>query len=856
MAQAAPPAVSQPAAREVDRLREALDLDRLVGLGWDSATWVLTPDPAHPVLGYAACPVTGCRNEGRLLDGLCCSCVIRRALDASVDLAAFCAKGTGDRRRSQPRLCAVCCVPGAQRPAIGNALCTSCNHLRLMRGQSAQAFATGDSQHPPATPHPSLGECVVPTCHRLAARINGLCDAHDQRWRATGRPELAGFIATGTPRRGDNAGRVVMAGLPERVILELLYGIQASLASGRKLSPTNLRATVKHLRSSGARSIASLNASGLPVSVRRFVEFCADRLGLLDADLETECRKDVWDLRLWGGHGHLSFCGSLRPTRGEAARPITQRWLTTAAKAWAADALSSRSPACARRMVHALGLLSGHLDRRPDRGEDPSAIERRDLEGFHARLGRLVAAGTLSVDGRVRVVDALAMFLRDARSLGLTRPGEAMAGLADDIVVRASDHPPRQRGEDDEAGRALPDAVVAQLLSPENLGRLERASGPTGRAAVELMAGVGRRTGELCTLALTCLDYDEHVGSDAVRRRSPVLVYDMPKVDRVGCRLPIHDREAAIISAQQARVRARFGATPDDRLVLFPRPLKNPQGTSSISPGWLQRQLSSWVEALPYLDSPERDASGAAVPFPRDAVFPYAFRHTFAQRHADSGTPVDTLKELLGHDTLRATLGYYRVTPKRKREAQDRLGPLQLNAGGTLVRPGMAGLSRAEALRDEVGQVAVPFGVCTEPTNVAAGGQSCPFRHRCLGCEYFRTDASYQPELNAYLSQLLVDRQRLATALPQLADWARRDAAPSDEEIETLRRLLRSNQVALAGLDEQDRQAVEAAIATVRKDRANLEATFPVELRGLVAQSRPVLFPTIERVHRGEAAHG
>ena len=41
-------------------------------------------------------------------------------------------------------------------------------------------------------------------------------------------------------------------------------------------------------------------------------------------------------------------------------------------------------------------------------------------------------------------------------------------------------------------------------------------------------------------------------------------------------------------------------------------------------------------------------------------MFPYAFRHSFAQRHADAGTPVDTLKELLGHDTVRTTLGYYR----------------------------------------------------------------------------------------------------------------------------------------------------------------------------------------------------
>ncbi|MGH9095678.1 MAG: hypothetical protein ACRDXE_11000, partial [Acidimicrobiales bacterium] len=68
----------------------------------------------------------------------------------------------------------------------------------------------------------------------------------------------------------------------------------------------------------------------------------------------------------------------------------------------------------------------------------------------------------------------------------------------------------------------------------------------------------------------------------------------------------------------------------------------------------------------------------------------------------------DTLKELLWHDTVRTTLGYYRVTARRKREAQDRLGPLQMDAAGRAVRPGLAGLSGTEAMRDQVGQVAVP----------------------------------------------------------------------------------------------------------------------------------------------------
>ena len=80
--------------------------------------------------------------------------------------------------------------------------------------------------------------------------------------------------------------------------------------------------------------------------------------------------------------------------------------------------------------------------------------------------------------------------------------------------------------------------------------------------------------------------------------------------------------------------------------------------------------MRAWVTALPRLDGPERDSAGRPVPFPRERVTFYAFRHSFAQRHADAGTPVDTLKELLGHDTVRTTLGYYRVTAKRKRAAQ------------------------------------------------------------------------------------------------------------------------------------------------------------------------------------------
>ena len=89
-------------------------------------------------------------------------------------------------------------------------------------------------------------------------------------------------------------------------------------------------------------------------------------------------------------------------------------------------------------------------------------------------------------------------------------------------------------------------------------------------------------------------------------------------------------------------------------------------------------------------------------------------------------------------------------------------------------------------------------------------------------------------ELRGYLAQLLTDRERLTTAIPALADWARRDAAPSEEEIDAVRRLLQANDEVINGLDEDDRAAVETAITTIRTQRAQLAVSFPAELAGVV----------------------
>ncbi len=846
--------------RAADRLAAAIDCQVLAAAGWNPATQVLVPDRNHPLLGYRVCRVAGCELEAPDPSGLCSGCRDRFARAGGTGIEAFCRSGPGRKNRSRDRLCLVCRVPGFERPVGTNDLCSSCDGLRRRRGQSVDAFVHGDTNHPPASPRPGLGTCTAASCQRLAAHPGtGLCGAHDSAWRLAGRPELAAFRRTASPCLGDRAGRVVLAGLDQGVVAEVLYGIQSALAEGRRVMPATLRHVAGHLRRTGAGSVAeAARTAPARTPVRWFLAFTADRAGLARSDLESERAKDVWDLRLWGARGRLSFTGggtTHRYGRTDKTRPIRQAWLKEAAKAWAAEALGSMTAGPVRAVIAAVGLLSEHLARRADGGTDPSVLGHRDVEAFLARLTRLERAGTLSAGQHARTINLVAKFLRDCREMGLAQTAGPLGDLPDDVTIRRAERP-RSTRRDDEAGLALPEAVMAQLLSPEALRLLEAMAGPTIRAAVELGAGVGRRTAELCSLHFTCLDYETHTGDDGKRRASPVLVHDMPKVGKAGCRLPVHQREADIISAQQERVRASFPHTPIDRLVLFPRPLKNPEGIQPLGTAHLQRAMRAWVTALPRLDSPERDSTGHPVPFPKQRVTFYAFRHSFAQRHADAGTPVDTLKELLGHDTVRTTLGYYRVTAKRKRAAQDALGPLQISADAQRVRPDGRVLLPAEALREQVGQVAIPFGICTEPANVAANGRSCPFRHRCLGCEYFRTDPSYQPELRAYLARLLADAERLAAAAPELAEWARASAMPSPEEIETLRRLILANEEVLAGLGEHDRQRVEDAITTVRRSRAALDAAFPAQFRGLARQASPSLFPTIERAAGRQARHG
>ena len=826
---------SLPAADDyAARLEELVDLRALIARGWDPERRRFVPAPSDPLFGYSRCPVRGCENvTEHTSTTLCSRCQhrygrwSREHADAGLD--GFLAEVTQNRSENIERLCLVCRTPGHERPVAAHGLCFSCNRQAVNRSQSVKSYTAGDAHWPPAQPRKTFGMCRM-ACDALAVGGDGLCGEHLRHWQRVRRPSGREFEAW-REQRGEPlpASRFADLGsLSDLLRAELLVGLSVAIAAHRRTRVSDLRRIVTVIGETKVQSIMDLDLAGFRTSVMRlFVSWTQDHLRLAFADPDSEWRKDVWDMRVFGKPQAYSVNFTA----------ISQPWLRELAKQWSRERAPLVHASATQRAVVSIAELSRSLRRREDRGEYPRELGRADIGLFLARIGRAHSVQKISTHRRAVLVGDVAYFLRGARDLGLGRDGQAMFGLPAEFSLTRDDVRRTARRPVQGAGRALPDVVVAQLLDEPPLRLLEQMHGGWVRRAIELLVDTGRRPNEICILNVDCVDYDTELDDTGTAQRLGVLVHDMPKVARTGCRLPIDQATVELVLAQTREVRARFPDTPTRDLRLFPRTHRNPRGTIPITPMHVSHVTRLWVNALPDLVGDD-DA-----PFPRTRVFPYAFRHSYAQRHADQGTPVEVLRELMGHASMVTTQGYYRVRQERARKAVQTLAPLQIDRHGHRTMPVVQQLLESERLRREVGQIAVPLGLCTEPSNVKARGQGCVYRYRCVGCEHFRTDPSNQAELREYLHQLLTGRERLAAVVPQLAEWARRDATPSDEEISALRALIRRNDQIIEELDPVDRAAVLEAIATTRRLRAQLNVTIPDRYKGITRPPRPTLHP-------------
>jgi integrase len=798
---------------ELLRLRRAVDLPRLIEVGYDPDDGVICLAADHPVLGYRLCPVAGCTAAVES-SGLCHACRLRFGrFQGTFDEFIAVPRASKPGERAEQRLCLVCRTPGHERPAAGrNGLCSSCEEARRTRGQTVDQYVAS------AVPRPSFGHCAC--CGRWAAHGKArLCGSCYERWRSLGAPDLAQFASTSPPvvRKTGSGVEVDLSALSERPRLEILYAFQASWLDGDYAwqGTHRLQGVIDAVARAGIGSLLERLSIGGRCRGILYRRLRAAVEGLV-ADPERELEGDVWRL------------GVLRPDGGRQTidyRVITQPWLRELVKQWNRQRLVSHSTNNLRLGVSVAVELSGVLRSRDDRGEDPSALGRQDAVDFLVHLRARERSDEITNHHHCICVARARALLRAARDRGLHRQSGPLAGLSEEFALYDGDVPRAvARDPDGEPERALPQAVIDQLLSPEAIALLRETAGEALACAVELQMRTGRRPQEIAHAPFKCLEHEQRVREDGKLEYLPVFVYRPEKRPKTRKELPIFGEERRLIKRMQAAARERFPDAGPDRLPLLPRQRRNRDGRHPIPPKTLASKMRAWVDAVGELSGPPD-----GEPFDRAKVFPYAFRHSYAQRLADEGASESELMDLMDHDSFQTTRGYFRIRAERRRRAAE-LGRKALidNQGRRLMR-GLEHLAEAERSRMALGSLAVPYGACVEPANVTSMGGACRFMLKCLGCKHFRTDLSHLPELESYERQLIAARERLSaeSEAGELEGWARQAALPSQEEIERVRYLIGRIRETLGELPEEERAELQALLAAERASRSAIFERLP-----------------------------
>jgi integrase len=775
---------------------------------WDSRALLFTGDPDSERTGVYRCATVACKTPTRT-QSICTECT--RALRASgLSRDEFVAtyqpvyqlrRAGGAKKRCRVRNDESQCG----RPASSRGLCTP--HYGSWRQASVRLPGLEfDEWLSSAKVHTAMspGTCLVDGCNEERQHSSGLCLNHAVKRRGSTDP-FDQWLALQTPVL--TARHFTLRPLQPLVRLEIVYLLQQRDRRGQKIVPAEVKTLVERLTATphllGLRR-DQLDELLVPSSGSNMATYAKEISSILQAGYDRmngvePTDKLVWDLSLVDVASDASPTG--RRINGGVLdfTVITQPWLRSVVMEWAknTDPPGHRI----RAMLKVATIASDALQRRPGGGHNQSSLGMNDIDAVMRAL--FAAQRTDGTSYTTRTRQKLANLFSELLDYG--RRTSRLEELHQAFRPNPSVHraPKAEETNEDLIGRAVPEYVIAQLdaqiaalgkgyvygkMSQEQVTRMFQA-------VYVILRDTGRRPNEIASLRTNCVSNEQGY----------TLTWDNRKTRRFGRRLPITADTASAIS-DWLTIRQQLEVSTASATYLFPP--KSPRSKlPHLAPKCIAAIMRTWVKSLPSINSDVAAPDGRPIPFDRALIYPYAFRHSYAQRHADAGVPVDVLRDLMDHVHSDVTMGYYKITLNRKREAVDLMSRLTVDRAG---RP-----AATQAAAYELRSVAVPFGNCIEPSNVKAGGQACPIRFQCSGCSFYRPDPSYLPAIDEHVNSLRADTET-AEAIGA-DDFVIRNFSDQISTFDQVRSKMRAS---LETMNEVDREQVEEASAVLRKARA------------------------------------
>jgi integrase len=730
-------------------------------------TDIITIPPHHPVYAWC-CTIAGCERPRRPSDSICHVHHQRwRTAEASGQTR------TEFLRAAEPLAAAEgidvgCCRICPDRPAHSQGL-GLCSRHRDRWKKHADRVTQVDFERWVAdqTALPGYGTCRVAVCPYLATSPLGLCDRHLERYNDQGRPgdavlpprwhrdlELHGrpipvlyddeaqfhrWCATEAPL--SRLGVINLIGLAPLAKAEIQWGLYAHTQVRDRASWDlgSIQKLVNHCRRRAHPSLAEVDAD----------DYAGLNYGkVFRANVRMICRAMITSLRcVYYSPADTKDAGFIetdhfgrRFTDSGSTFDLTgvpQRWLRDllwdhlAAQLQSAKCPRSRAPFHnARRACTELGTFLA--TDAPDGGHDPSLLRAEHAQRFvadqrHRARHRLPSLGQFRKNGQPSTVTAstCSLTFNYARTVlrGALESGQtARIGLATAFVAAipgGGSGPRRSRSP-------YSDQVARALADEENLRLLAETHDPKDRGLRDVWETIivtGRRCGEVLKLRLDCIG---RYGT------LPMLWHDQTKVGNYdeGIRIPeplyvrIDQRRTKTI----ARFERRHGRlpTPAERAVmaLFPRSVRNPTETGSISYGMFSRRFRAWVDDLEL---------GAAVA--------HQARHTLATNLLRAGASLAQIRKYLGHVSDRMAEHYTKIAHSELEDVLQTVwvaGPGAPNPGELLSGdPTPLTREQALALAVDLSRRSTPAegGFCTFQPVV--NGAACPWKLDCHNCDKF-----------------------------------------------------------------------------------------------------------------------